>query len=156
MKSLLEEAVGEVQCFCSVSSIFSSFLSFLPSILPLFLQLFKWQINATLMSKVIKMYYESPALLNPTVCEKALNLPGLEEDWLKERGGKNGGNFIIVRRQQKNCCFVCVRVCVGVCVCVQESYISGTRLTCRGEDDETTHMQQVITFIRTLLVSVCI
>lgn len=40
------------------------------------------------MSKVIKMYYESPALLNLTVCENALNSAGLEEDWPKERGGK--------------------------------------------------------------------
>lgn len=46
----------------------------------IFLQFLKQQINAILISKVIKMYYESPALLNLTVCENALNLERTEED----------------------------------------------------------------------------
>lgn len=58
--------------------LFFLFFSSLVSII--FLQFLKQQINAILISKVIKMYYESPALLNLTVCENALNLERTEED----------------------------------------------------------------------------
>lgn len=55
------------------------FISFLLSLLSLFLKYLKREINATLISKVIKMYYESPALSNLTVCENALNVAGTKE-----------------------------------------------------------------------------
>lgn len=80
------------------------------------------------------MYYESPALLNLTVCENALNLEGTEEDekpkkkkeWEKG-GGQKRENFTIVHCQQKDqgdlsywdfCACACKCVCVRMHACM--------------------------------------
>lgn len=77
------------------------------------------------------MYYESPALLNLTVCENALNLERTEEDEKpKKKEWENGGgqkreNFTIVHCQQKDqgdlsywdvCACECVCAWVRACV----------------------------------------
>lgn len=113
-------------CFapCHVFPEFFSFLSyFLSPVFFLFLRFLKRQINAVLISKVIKMYYESPALLNRTVYEIALNLAGTEKYKRPKEGERmsedhKGRNFITMHCQQEEDCDISYWIFLLVCVCV--------------------------------------